>query len=112
VQGEARDLDVFIVIYSFFLGRFRDPIQVPRISNQVPRITENYHRLPTIRENWVTRIREIGSLQIHIGYLTFSLKKTVIYVISHHRFSLNKACTAPLHFQARSNFLSLTELLY
>ena len=44
----------------FFLRRFRDPIRVPTI-------TENYHRVP--------RIREVGSLQIHIGYLTFSLKK-------------------------------------
>jgi len=33
-------------------------------------------RIPRI-ENWVPRIREIGSLQIHIGYLTFSLKKLV-----------------------------------
>jgi len=38
----------------------RDPIRVPRIS-------ENYHPVP--------RIREIGSLQVHTGYLTFSLKK-------------------------------------
>jgi len=45
----------------FFLRRFRDPIRVPTI-------TENYHRVP--------RIREVGSLQIHIGYLTFSLKKS------------------------------------
>jgi len=33
-----------------------DPIRVPRI------------------ENWVPRIREIGSLQVHTGYLTLSLK--------------------------------------
>ena len=59
-----------------FFRRFRDTIRVPRISNRVPRITENYHRVPKIRENRVPRIREIGSLQIHIGYLTFSLKKT------------------------------------
>jgi len=38
-------------IQQVFLKRFRDPIRVPRI-------------------------REIGSLQIHIGYLTYSLKKT------------------------------------
>ena len=50
-----------------FLRRFRDPNRVPRISNRVPRIRENYHRFP--------RIREIGSLQIHTGFLTFSLKK-------------------------------------
>jgi len=48
---------------------FRDPIQVPRIENGVPRIRENYH--------WVPRIREIRSLNIHIRYLTFSLKKPV-----------------------------------
>jgi len=47
---------------------FRDPIPVPRISNRVIRIRENYHR--------VLRIREIGSLQVHTGYLTISLKKT------------------------------------
>ena len=28
-----------------------------------------------MKENRVLRIREIGSLQVHIGYLTFSLKK-------------------------------------
>jgi len=61
----------------FFLMRFRDLIQVSRISNWVPRIGENYHRVPKIRENWVLRIREIGSLQIHTRYLTFSLKKTL-----------------------------------
>jgi len=38
-----------------FLRRFRDPIRVPRIR-------ENYHRVPKIRENRVPRIREIGSL--------------------------------------------------
>jgi len=37
---------------------FRDPIQVLRIS-----------------ENRVPTIREIGFLQVHAGYLTFSLKK-------------------------------------
>jgi len=51
-----------------FLRRFRDLIQVPRFR-------ENYHRVPKIRENRVLRIREIGSLQIHTGFLTFSLKK-------------------------------------
>ena len=39
---------------SGFLRRFRDPIRVPRI-------------------------REIGSLQINTGFLTFSLKKTWVY---------------------------------
>jgi len=59
-----------------FLRRFRDPIRVPRIENRVPRISENCHRVPGIRENRVPRIREIGYLQIHTGYLTFSFKKT------------------------------------
>jgi len=54
-----------------FLRRFRDPIRVPRILNRVPKI----------RENRVPRIREIGSLQIHTGFLTFSLKKTLEIVI-------------------------------
>ena len=44
-----------------FLRCFTDPIRVPRIS-------ENYHRVP--------RIREIGSLHVHTGYLIFSLIKT------------------------------------
>ena len=64
-----------LCIYRAFLRRFRDPLRVPSISNRVFRIRENYHRVPKIRENPVTRIREIGSLQIHTGYLTFSLKK-------------------------------------
>jgi len=65
-----------------FLRCFRDPDRVPRIENRVPRISENYHRVPRIRENRVPRIREIGSLQINTGYLTFSLKKTCNYTIS------------------------------
>jgi len=48
----------------FFLRCFRNPIRVPRIS-------ENYHRVP--------RIREIGSLHVHTGYLPFSLKKTCTF---------------------------------
>jgi len=36
-----------------FLRRFRDPTRVPRISNRVPRIRENYHRVNKIRENRV-----------------------------------------------------------
>jgi len=31
--------------------------------------------MPRIRENRVPRIREIGSLQVHTGYLTFFFKK-------------------------------------
>jgi len=46
-----------LVLEHAFLRRFRDPIRVPRIENRVP------------------RIREIGSLQVHTGYLTCSLKK-------------------------------------
>jgi len=58
-----------------FLRCFRDQIRVPRIENRVPRISENYHRAPRIRENRVSRIREIGSLHVHTGKLTVSLKK-------------------------------------
>jgi len=50
-----------------FLRHFRDPILVPRFENWVPRISENYHQVP--------RLREIGSLQVHTGYLTFCFKK-------------------------------------
>ena len=39
-----------------------------RFNYQVPKIRENYHR--------VHRIREIGSLQVHTRYLTFSLQNT------------------------------------
>ena len=60
-----------------FLRRFRNPIRVLRISNRVPIIRENYHRVPKIWENRVPRIREIGSLQIHTGYLTFCWKKNL-----------------------------------
>jgi len=38
---------------SGFLGRFGYPIRVPRIENRLPRITENYHQVPRIRENRV-----------------------------------------------------------
>jgi len=54
-----------------FFKCFREPIRVPRIENRVPRIRGNYHRDP--------RIDKIGSLQIHTGYLTFSLKKPWTY---------------------------------
>jgi len=77
---------IYVTVYYRFLRRFRDPIRVPRIrenyhqvpkirENRVPRIRENYQRVPKIIENRVPRIREIGSLQIHTGHLTFSLKK-------------------------------------
>jgi len=58
-----------------FFRRFRKPIWVSRIENLVPRISENYHRIPWIRGNRVARIREIRSLQIHTGYQICSLKK-------------------------------------
>jgi len=41
--------------------------------------SENYHRVPKIRKNRVRKIREIGSLHIQTGFLTFSLKKTGIW---------------------------------
>jgi len=44
--------------------KIRDFLRRFRISNLVPRIRENYHRGPKIRENRVPRIREIGSQQI------------------------------------------------
>jgi len=40
-----------------------DPNWIPRIENRVPRIRENYHQIPRIRENRVPRIIEIGSLR-------------------------------------------------
>jgi len=42
----------------------------------MPKIRENYHQVPRIKENWVPRIRQIGSLQVYIGCVTVSLKKT------------------------------------
>jgi len=39
---------------------FRDPNRVPRISNRVPKIWENYHQVPRNGENRVPRFREIG----------------------------------------------------
>jgi len=57
-----------VAIKGIFLRCFWDPIRVPRISSRVTWIREDYHRVP--------RIWEIGSLQVHTGYLTFSLKKT------------------------------------
>ena len=58
----------WVTSFAGFLRRFRDP---NRISDRVPRIREDYHRVP--------KIREIGSLQIHTGYLTYSLKKTLVF---------------------------------
>jgi len=63
-----------LMLHQGFLRRFRDPIRVLRIS-------ENYHRVPKVRENRVPRIREIGSLQNHTGYLTFSLTKKLCYTV-------------------------------
>ena len=60
-----------------FLRCFRDPIRVPRIENRVTRNGENYHQVLRIRENRVPRIRQIGSLQVRTGYLTFSFKKNL-----------------------------------
>ena len=58
-----------------FLRSFRDPSWVLRIVTRVPRIRGNDHRVPRVRENRVPKFREIGSLQVHTGYLTFSFKK-------------------------------------
>jgi len=85
---------------------FRDPIRVHRIENRVPRIRENYHRVPKIRENRVPRIREIGSLQVHTGYLTFSLKKALISCSIHLHYAIhftNNQCCQPFGFPANSD---------
>jgi len=55
-----------IKLCQFFKKCFRDLIRVPRIENRVPRI----------RENQVSRIGEIRSLQVHIRNVPFFLKKT------------------------------------
>jgi len=68
----------------FFLRRFRDPIRVPRI-------------------------REIGSLQIHTGYLTFSLKKPaknfankkLDFELMHEHEEQNVAVSNARHFPIR-----------
>jgi len=75
----SSQMHFIITLIQFFLRCFKDPIRVPRIENRVPRIRGNYHRVPRIRENWDPTIREIGSLQVHTGYPTFSLKKTFNY---------------------------------
>jgi len=70
------ETNCFYNLNAGFLWHFRDLIWAPRIENRVPTIRENHHWVPRIKENRVPIIREIGSLQVHIGYLTFSLKKT------------------------------------
>jgi len=83
-------------IHRVFLRRSRDTIRVPRIENRVPTIRENHHRVLRIKENRVPIIREIGTLQVHIGYLTFSFKKNlpihdaivlfcIMIVLHHHK---------------------------
>jgi len=42
-----------LYIQVVFLRCFRDPIQFPRIEDRVPRISENYHWVPRIKENRV-----------------------------------------------------------
>jgi len=76
-------LYAYNTICRVFLRCFRDPIRVPRIENRVPRIRENYHWVPGIKENRVPRIREIGFLQVQTGYLTFSLKKPAVCILYH-----------------------------
>ena len=49
----------FFITLSRFLRCFRDTIRDPRIENRVPRIREDYLRVP--------RIRETGSLQFIPG---------------------------------------------
>ena len=53
----------------------RDSSRV-RVTKIVTRV-ESLTRVTTSLENRVPRIREIGSLKIHIGYITCSLKKTL-----------------------------------
>jgi len=55
-----------------------DLIQVPRIENQVPTISEIYCRVP--------RMTEIRSRQVHTGYLIFSLKKPCICISGSRTF--------------------------
>ena len=47
----------FMLKPGFLFRRFRDPIRVPRIENRVPRIRENYHRVP------IYSTQNIGSLE-------------------------------------------------
>ena len=77
--------DALLYVVQGFTRCFRNPNRVPRIENRVPKISESCHRVPRIRENRVPRIREIGSLQVHTGYLTFHLKKTCrLFLIYFH----------------------------
>jgi len=57
---------------------------------------ENYHRAPRIKENRVPRIREIGFLQVHSGYLTVSLKKLAF---------IRKSCALEKDPQAENHWL-------
>jgi len=72
---------------------FRDPIRDPRIENRVPRIREDYHRVPRIKENQVPRIRETGSLPIHTRNLTFSLKKPALRVTIYFFRDIDLLCS-------------------
>jgi len=65
-----------ILQFRVFVRRFRNPIRVPRIENQVPRIRDNHHWALRITENRVPRKREIVHLQLRTRYLTFSLNDT------------------------------------
>ena len=68
--------DTRFVKTSVFLRRFRDPIRVSRISNRVPRIKENYHRVPKIRENRVPT----NPYRVPNIFLKKTLVKTIIYL--------------------------------
>jgi len=43
-----RCISIHPIVNACFLRCFRDPIRVPTIENRVPRIRENYHRIPTV----------------------------------------------------------------
>jgi len=82
------------MIWAGFLRYFRDSIRVPRIENRVLRIRENYqgkylngyckqyYEMVIMDEaqntsNYMKFSRKFfGPLQVHTGYLAFSLKKT------------------------------------
>ena len=76
-------LNILGFIKAFYVNR------VPRIENRVSGIRENYYRVSRFRENRVPRIREIGSLQVHTGYLTFSIKNSVNVAYLHLTLSSN-----------------------
>ena len=73
---------------------FRDPIRVPRMS-------ENYHRVPRVREIG-TLESEIRSLQVHTGYLTFSLKKNLL--LTNHEFQSAMSWTNLISSKKRKSF--------